>query len=354
MAKSSKKVNATPSQSEETSSPETPIQEIDSAGSASASPNVAPSPSPVPTEPFIPIEQGEQGESATAPPNVTPTPSQPSVESKLPLPLSPPPNPPLPPVKLQGRQMVLVLNEKHQGISAGGGALKPQGHFTIVAWVHPATNAGKQVIFAEGGTLFYLEGGELKFHTPLSSEAITSVNAGITSGSWYHVAVARAGHRPGNTKLYINGVHNDNQAAISPVLAFGNTYLGGDPEVPDSGFQGNLLEVRVWRYARSQAEIEATRLYPMTGRELGLVRYWSLNQTVRSVLHDKTTNGAVGTLRGNAVWEEVEVPLKMKLDPQERLTRSTGLVDYGYWYKEMLKQQKTEVDPPFLRGRIWA
>jgi cyanobactin cluster PatC/TenC/TruC protein len=43
-----------------------------------------------------------------------------------------------------------------------------------------------------------------------------------------------------------------------------------------------------------------------------------------------------------------------KLDPQERLTRSTGLEDYGYWFKEMAKQHKTEADSPFLRGRIWA
>ncbi|MHC5718031.1 MAG: LamG-like jellyroll fold domain-containing protein, partial [Nostoc sp.] len=324
---------------------------------ASASPNISPSASPVSPEQFIPLEQsGTLPEPASASPNVAPSPLLP-IEPTEPSPSATPAAaiaPPIPPVKLPGRQMVLVLDEKHQGISAGSGALRPQGQFTIEAWVYPATNAGKQVIFADGETLFYLEGGELKFHTPLSSEAIASVGAGITSGSWYHVAVPRAGSRPGETKLYINGVHNDNQKAISPVVSFGNTYLGGQPDVPDSRFQGKLLEVRVWRYARSLADIEANRLYPMTGRELGLVRCWSLNQTVESTLHDKTTNRAVGTLSSNAVWEEVEIPLKLKLDPQERLTRSTGLEDYGYWYKEMAKQHKTEADPPFRRGRIWA
>ncbi|MEH1872924.1 LamG-like jellyroll fold domain-containing protein [Nostoc sp.] len=321
---------------------------------ATASPNISPSPSPVSPEQFIPIEEsGGLGEPASAPPNVAPSPPQPSVESSPPVTPIPAIAPPIPPVRLQGTQMVLVLDEKHQGISAGGGALRPQGHFTIEAWVYPATNAGKQVIFADGETLFYLEGGELKFQTPLSSEAIASVGASITSGSWYHVAVTRAGSRSGDTKLYINGVNNDNQKAISPVLSFGNTYLGGQPDVPDSRFQGKLLEVRVWRYVRSPAEIEANRLYPLTGRELGLVRYWSLNQTVGSILEEKTTNRAVGTLRGDPVWEEVEIPLKLKLDPQERLTRSTGLEDYGYWFKEMAKQQKTEADPPFRRGRIW-
>jgi cyanobactin cluster PatC/TenC/TruC protein len=55
----------------------------------------------------------------------------------------------------------------------------------------------------------------------------------------------------------------------------------------------------------------------------------------------------VGTLSADAVWEEVETPLKLKLDPQKRLTRSTGLEDYGYWFKEMAKQHKTEADSPF-------
>lgn len=258
------------------------------------------------------------------------------------------------PAVTQNRPKLLVFDANSQGIAVGSGALRPQGRFTIEAWVYPATDAGKQVILAEGETRFYLEGGELKFQTTPTTEAISSSGAGLVAGKWYHVAVVRGGSRPGNTKLYINGVANDNQTAISPVLSFGNTYLGGDPDVPDSGFQGKLLEVRVWRFARSLSEIEANRLYPMTGRELGLVRYWSLTQTVGSTLHDKTTNRAVGTLSSDAVWEEVEIPLKLKLDPQERLTRSTGLEDYGYWYKEMAKQQKTEADPPFLRGRIWA
>ncbi|MEH1884574.1 MULTISPECIES: LamG-like jellyroll fold domain-containing protein [unclassified Nostoc] len=278
------------------------------------------------------------------------------------------------PALTQKRRKVLVFDANSQGIAVGSGALKPQRLFTVEAWVYPATDAGKQVIFADGRTLFYLEGGELKFQDPTpppriwfyeegdkiiitdppAPPAIASSGAGLVAGNWYHVAVVWGGSLPGETKLYINGVNNDNKTAIAPVLSFGNTYLGGYPYLPDFGFQGKLLEVRVWRFARPQAEIEANRLYPLTGRELGLVRYWSLTQTVGSTLHDKTTYRAVGRLSQDAVWEEVEIPLKLKLKPQERLVRSTGLEDYGYWFKEIAKQQKTEADIPFLRGRIWA
>lgn len=319
-----------------------------------APPNVASSPSTVSDQQFIPIESsGGQSEPATAPPNVAPSPPKTSGESSTP----PTPNTsspqPIPPVALQGRQMVLVLDDKHQGISAGRGALKLQGNFTIEAWVYPATVAGKQVILAEGETLFYLESGKLKFQTPLAQEAIASTQT-IAPKSWYHVAVVREGSRAGATKLYINGVHNDNQIAIPAVVSSGNTYLGGYPDIPESRFQGRLLEVRVWRYARSLWEIEANRLYPLTGRELGLLRCWSFDEKLGTTLHDKTTNRAVGTFGGDAVWEEVEIPLKLKLDPQEVLVRSTGLEDYGYWFREIAKQQKTEADPTFRRGRIWA
>ncbi len=271
--------------------------------------------------------------------------------------------PPSQPAMIQSRQSVLVLDGNLSGIAVGGGALRPQAGFTIEAWIYPATDAGKQVILAEGETLFYLEGGELKLQaTPVAatialnapSSIITSTGAGITAGNWYHVAVTRAGSRPGATKLFINGIQNDNQAAIPPVLSLGNTYLGGQPDLPNSGFQGKLLEVRVWRFARSQSEIQANMTYFFTGRELGLIRCWKMNEGFGTTIGDRTTYRATGTIVGDATWEESEIPIKINLNAQERLTRSTGLEDYGYWFKEMAKQQKTEADPPFRRGRIWA
>ena len=261
---------------------------------------------------------------------------------------------PVSPTPTHGSQSVLNLGDNHQGIAAGSGALKPKGRFTIEAWVYPATSAGKQVIYSEGESLFYLEGGELKYQIGSAENAIASVGAGITAGNWYHVAVARGGRRPGSTKLYINGTQNDNKSAIPAVLTVGSTYLGSQSDVADSRFQGKLLEVRVWRFARSQAEIQANMTYFLTGRELGLVRCWTLNEGFGNAIGDKTTNSAVGTAIGDATWEAVEIPIKINLNAQERLTRSTGLEDYGYWFKEMAKQQKTEADPPFRRGRIWA
>ncbi|NER82598.1 MAG: cyanobactin biosynthesis PatC/TenC/TruC family protein [Leptolyngbya sp. SIO1D8] len=254
---------------------------------------------------------------------------------------------------LESRQSVLKLGQNHQGIAVGSGAL--QGQFTLEAWIFPSSLAGQQVILADGEALFYLEGGDLKFRASAATEPITSINAGLSASKWYHAVVVCSGPQPGGTKLYLSGAQNDNQVAIGAIASGGSTYIGGHPDLPDAQFQGYLTEVRVWRLARSLADIKANMFYRLTGRELGLIRYWPLNEGFGNKIVDKTTSRFPGDLMGELTCEEVDVPLKLKLEPQERLTRSTGLEDYGYWYREMAKQQKAkaQADPPFLRGRIW-
>jgi cyanobactin cluster PatC/TenC/TruC protein len=254
----------------------------------------------------------------------------------------------------QHRQKVLVFDAISTPIAVGSGALRPQGRFTIEAWVNPAANTGKQIIFADGEAQFYLEGGELKFQSTLSSEPISSSGAGLKAGTWHHVAVSRSGARPGSTQLYLNGAPNDNKVAILAALNLGGTYLGGQPDLPEAGWQGKLLEVRVWRHSRSPAEIQKHMLYFLTGRELGLARCWAIDEGFGNTIVGKTTTRAVGTIAGEAVWQEAETPIKVDLNAKERLTRSTGLADYAFWYAEMAKQQQTGTPPTFRRGRIWA
>ena len=257
---------------------------------------------------------------------------------------------------LESRQPVLKLGQNHQGIAVGSGALLPQGRFTLEAWICPSSLAGQQVILAGGEALFYLEGGDLKFRSSAATEPISSRNAGLAGGKWYHVVVVRSGPQPGDTKLYFSGEQNDSQVAVPAIAVGGSTYLGGHPNLPDAQFCGYLTEVRVWRLARSQADIKANMFYRLTGRELGLIRYWPMKEGLGTKIYDKTTYRALGDLEGEITWETVDIPIKQKLTPQEQLERSTGLVDYAYWYKEIVKLQKAKTmpDPPFRRGRIWA
>jgi cyanobactin cluster PatC/TenC/TruC protein len=265
-----------------------------------------------------------------------------------------PPAKPSQPAVTHSRQKVFVFGKEHRGIAVGEGALNPHGRFTIGAWVSPATEVGKQVIYAEGEALLYLEGGELKFQTTSATPAISSVGAELEASHWYHVAVVRAGSCPGETRLYINGLQNDDQSAIPPVLLLGSAYLAGLPDGSKSGFQGKLLEVRIWRYAKSQDDLQNHMQYRLTGRELGLRRYWQISEGSGTKLYDKSNHHPPVNVMGEATWEDIETPIKLKLDPQERLTRSTGLKDYAFWFQEIAKQQNPAADPLVRRGRIWS
>jgi cyanobactin cluster PatC/TenC/TruC protein len=45
-----------------------------------------------------------------------------------------------------------------------------------------------------------------------------------------------------------------------------------------------------------------------------------------------------------------------KLEEVKQHLLSTGLKDYGFWWQEMLKEQKVseKEQKPFRRGRIWS
>lgn len=88
---------------------------------------------------------------ATAPPNVTPRPPAATAPSEVPGTPAPVSTvEPSQPALTRSHQKVLVFDANHPGLAVGSGALRPQGHFTLEAWVCPATDAGKQVILAEG------------------------------------------------------------------------------------------------------------------------------------------------------------------------------------------------------------
>lgn len=68
-----------------------------------------------------------------------------------------------------------------------------------------------------------------------------------------------------------------------------------------TGFLGLIDEVRIWNYARTQAEIAAIRDRELTGDEPGLAGYWKLNEGHGPVAFDYSPNGNHGTIAG-AAW----------------------------------------------------
>lgn len=113
--------------------------------------------------------------------------------------------------------------------------LQLTGDFTIETWVYPNTNADMQLAGcqATGNTqIFRLnEGGvagRLSLYDPQVGSVFLNLAAGITAGSWYHLAFARAGTI---TRAFVNGA----------LLATNSTWSGTlRCDVVGSGFNSGV------------------------------------------------------------------------------------------------------------------
>ena len=59
---------------------------------------------------------------------------------------------------------------------------------------------------------------------------------------------------------------------------------------------GQLDEVRLWKVARTQEQIQTAMTGELTGAETGLVGYWPLDEGTGNIAHDRTANGNNGIL----------------------------------------------------------
>jgi hypothetical protein len=63
-------------------------------------------------------------------------------------------------------------------------------------------------------------------------------------------------------------------------------------------FDEKIAEVRLWKVARTQQEIQKNLHQPLVGNELGLVGYWPLNEGSSNTAYDKTSNAMIGIING--------------------------------------------------------
>ena len=132
---------------------------------------------------------------------------------------------------------------------------------------------------------------------------------------------------------------------------------GGTTEQPGYGdylFNGKISEVRLWNKARTAKEIESKLVHRLKGDEAGLVGYRSLSEGSGTLAREKAKKPQNGKIYGDAVWGQSMMPIIDAPDAKERLLNSTGLEDYGYWWKKLSEGQGDKPRVPFRRGRIWS
>ncbi|MDR6883108.1 LamG domain-containing protein [Bacillus sp. 3255] len=185
---------------------------------------------------------------------------------------------------------------------------------TFECWVKvKGSTGGTQTIlgnFDAGGFGFQYDSpaAPKRMLAMISVGGVYQTAAGLTDivlDRWYHLAYNTTGTQlnffvDGKVEATINygGV-------ITPPVTGAPLLIGGNPNgtapAPNEWFKGCVDDVRIWNYARSQAQIQDSMRRFLKGTEAGLVGYWKCNEgTGTSVV--PTTGVVFGTLVGGVSW----------------------------------------------------
>jgi hypothetical protein len=175
---------------------------------------------------------------------------------------------------------------------------------TLEAWVYRTTGRTQRIIAKENnsGTNGYelsLSSGSIPFFrlNQTTSADLYRVNATtvIPTNTWTHIAGTFDGT---NMFIYVNGILEGTKAGPASIVA--NTLqltIGAEPDASDF-YLGQIDEVRIWRVARSQSQVQDYMCKKLSGTESRLVGYWRFDEDSGTIVNDETANNNDGTLNG--------------------------------------------------------
>jgi gliding motility-associated-like protein len=192
---------------------------------------------------------------------------------------------------------------------ADNNALDLTTNYTMEAWIYP-----RAFPFLGGIISKYHSNSANGYHLRLShagnsrglsfDEMITADNI-LTANTWYHVAAV---NNNGTRKLYVNGVEVALTGTPTTVLANSDPLIiGRDFDGGNAGrfFNGDIDEVRLWNFAKTQAQVVAQKDISLTGSESNLVLYYNFNQgtpggnnTSITTVSNLASGSYTGTLNG--------------------------------------------------------
>ncbi|WP_107669160.1 LamG-like jellyroll fold domain-containing protein [Cyanothece sp. BG0011] len=184
-------------------------------------------------------------------------------------------------------------------------------NFTLEAWVKPRKVTGIQRIFSKAGAYgFGLNGNQLRF-TTYGRKDYDTQKGKLTVDQWHHLAVVL--DQNNTAHFYVNGALIDSIAGTVPANTSSHPCeIGRDNRYTNEFCDGYIAEVRLWKTARSQGEIQETRLSRLNGTEPDLVAYWPLDQLDMmqspSTVADLTEHPP-GIVRDAVIVEDNALPL---------------------------------------------
>ncbi|GAB1367236.1 hypothetical protein MASR1M36_21070 [Candidatus Cloacimonadaceae bacterium] len=188
--------------------------------------------------------------------------------------------------------------------------------FTVEGWFYPTSLTGPTDIDVFGRTIFSASrvsgsyplwlthlNGNLLLRTWTIASSDQTINAGISTNQWYHVAVTST--KGSTTKLYLNG-NEIHSYTNSNATTWPSTFTIGAirPTRPTSNlpFQGRIDEVRVWNSVLSQSDIRNNMYINIASPPASLVGYYKLNSSSGTIAYDSAGTAQNGTLASGAAY----------------------------------------------------
>ncbi len=182
-------------------------------------------------------------------------------------------------------------------ISTGGTVvITNEMDFTIEFWFNAVAGQTNTVMFSSGrgdGTDKY-NVGNWSIGLNNSGHIYVAANGQQTSlsgsgnlfadNTWHHLALTVS--RTGNMNLFIDGAQRSSTPVSgAPALTGTRMWIGArgyreenGSVTPDHFFKGMLDDVRIWKLARRQNQINLDRMAKLKGDEMGLVAYYPFEQ----------------------------------------------------------------------------
>ena len=144
----------------------------------------------------------------------------------------------------------------------------------------------------------------------------------IKAGEWMHIAFV---NEITSQKLFVNGVEVLSQTQTYLPGADKDFVLGNGPTWTDRIVNALMKEVRVWKGARTTAQIDDNKNTTIEGTETGLECYFPLSANLGSKFSDVTGNHTA-TVEGKVEW--VSEPPVIVLDKSNLENAIEEITDY--------------------------
>lgn len=187
-------------------------------------------------------------------------------------------------------------------------------NFSIQAWAkHDGTISAADYLISKadsttGGYKLYMDAsGDFCFAidddatwTPDDSACTSGVD--YDDGNWHHVVGVK--NATSSILLYVDGIlvaSDTSIAATSTIANAGDLYFGADSD-ETGGWDGNLDDIKIYRYARSQSQVveDLNAIHPFSGSPVSShALYWNFDEGQGTTANSKSsvvTPSTAGTL----------------------------------------------------------